>query len=224
MFDLGFKKNVMRLIVFFMLILMGLPAFAQGEFINNNTAIPAARNPNASSISKPSTPSIYTPNVYNTPPKTTSSSTIIGDKPVDFSKTNEFANPNDRYIEKLNKKETGENYVVFRKNQYLGDFKTKSKKATIMYRDFGEVDGDQIKVLVNDRVVVSQIFLDSNYKILELELAPGFNKIDFEALNQGMYGPNTAQFQVLDDKGQTISANQWNLATGFKATIILFKE
>lgn len=224
MFDLGFKKNVMRLIVFFMLILMGFPAFAQGEFINNNTAIPAARNPNAGSIPKPSTPSIYTPNVYNTPPKTTSSSTIIGDKPVDFSKTNEFANPNDRYIEKLNKKETGENYVVFRKNQYLGDFKTKSKKATIMYRDFGEVDGDQIKVLVNDRVVVSQIFLDSNYKILELELAPGFNKIDFEALNQGMYGPNTAQFQVIDDKGQTISANQWNLATGFKATIILFKE
>lgn len=224
MFDSWSKKNVMRLIVFFGLILLTFPAFAQGEFINNNTAIPAVRNPNASSISKPSTPSIYTPNVFNTPPKTSSSNTTIGDKPVDFSKSTDFANPNDRYVEKLNKKETGENYVVFRKNQYLGDFKTKSTRATIMYRDFGEVDGDQIKVLVNDRVVISQIFLDSNYKILELDLAPGFNKIDFEALNQGMYGPNTAQFQVLDDKGQTISANQWNLATGFKATIILFKE
>jgi len=215
----------MRLIVFLGLILMNFPALAQGEFINNNTAIPAARNPNTTlSNPKPSASSIYTPNVFNTPPKSSSSSTTIGDKPVDFSKTNEFANPNDRYVEKLNKKETGENYVVFRKNQYLGDFKTKTKRATIMYRDFGEVDGDQIKVLVNDRVVVSQIFLDSNYKILELELVPGFNKIDFEALNQGMYGPNTAQFKVLDDKGQTISANQWNLATGFKATIILFKE
>ena len=205
------------------MILLAFPAFAQGEFINNNTAIPAVRNPNTTTMS-PSTPSIYTPNVYNPAPKTSSSSSTIGEKPIDFSKTSEFANPNDRYIEKLNKKETGENYAVFRKNQYLGDFKTKSGSVKIMYRDFGEVDGDKIKVLVNDRTVVSEIYLDSEYKILLLDLQQGFNRIDFEALNQGFSGPNTAQFQVFDDKGQLISANQWNLATGFKATVILFKE
>jgi hypothetical protein len=33
-----------------------------------------------------------------------------------------------------------------------------------------------------------------------------FNKIDFEALNQGSSGPNTAEFKVYDDKGSLISA------------------
>ena len=49
-------------------------------------------------------------------------------------------------------------------------------------------------------------------------------RVDFEAINQGESGPNTAEFQVYDDKGQLISANQWNLATGFKASIILIKN
>jgi hypothetical protein len=57
-----------------------------------------------------------------------------------------------------------------------------------------------------------------------LGLIKGFNKVDFEAINQGESGPNTAEFQVYDDKGQLISANQWNLATGFKASIILIKD
>jgi hypothetical protein len=55
-------------------------------------------------------------------------------------------------------------------------------------------------------------------------LEKGFNKIDFEALNQGSSGPNTAQFQIFDDKGVLISSSQWNLGTGFKATIVLVKE
>ena len=214
----------MKLIVCLGLIFVASPAFAQGEFMNNNTAIPAVRNPNTTTMN-PSSPSIYAPNVYNPAPKTSSSNTIIGDKPVDMStSTNQFANPNDRYVEKLNKKETGENFAIFRRNQYLGDFKTKSTTARIMYRDFGEVDGDKIKVLVNDRVKVSEIYLGSDYQVLLLDLEKGFNRIDFEALNQGFSGPNTAEFAVYDDKGQLISSNQWNLATGFKATIILFKE
>ena len=55
-------------------------------------------------------------------------------------------------------------------------------------------------------------------------LKNGFNKIDIEAINQGSSGPNTAEFQVFDDKGASISANQWNLSTGFKATIVIVKE
>jgi hypothetical protein len=66
--------------------------------------------------------------------------------------------------------------------------------------------------------------LDSDYKGFDIVLEKGFNKIDFEALNQGTSGPNTAQFQVFDDKGALISSSQWNLGTGFKATIILVKE
>jgi hypothetical protein len=52
----------------------------------------------------------------------------------------------------------------------------------------------------------------------------GFNKIDFEALNQRSSGPNTAEFQIYDDNGGLISASQWNLGTGFKATIVVTKN
>jgi hypothetical protein len=45
------------------------------------------------------------------------------------------------------------------------------------------------------------------------------NVISFKALNQGTSGPNTAAFGVYDDQAQEISSNEWNLATGAKATL-----
>ncbi|MNE67433.1 hypothetical protein D3C80_1630430 [compost metagenome] len=113
---------------------------------------------------------------------------------------------------------------MYRRNQDLGDFKTKSLSAKVLYRDAEYVDGDAIRVHLNDRVIQTGVVLESNFKGFEIVLDKGFNKIDFEALNQGTSGPNTAEFQVYDDKGTLISASQWNLGTGFKATIILIKE
>ena len=55
-------------------------------------------------------------------------------------------------------------------------------------------------------------------------LEPGFNKIDFQALNQGESGPNTAELHVYDDNGVLVSAHEWNLLTGYKATVIVVKE
>ena len=137
---------------------------------------------------------------------------------------NDFINPGDIYRDKLNKKEDKESGAFYRKNQDLGDFKTSSVTAKVLYRDAAYVDGDAIRVYLNDKVIQYQVDLDSDYKGFEIVLEKGFNKIDFEALNQGSSGPNTAQFQVFDDKGTLISSSQWNLGTGFKATIILVKE
>ena len=58
----------------------------------------------------------------------------------------------------------------------------------------------------------------------EIKLEKGINKIDFEALNEGFAPPNTAEFQVYDDKGSIISASQWNLGIDYKATLLLMKE
>lgn len=109
-------------------------------------------------------------------------------------------------------------------DQYFGDFKSKAKFVNISFRDHGAVDGDLIQVRVNDDVVMASVFLTGGFKGLKLDLKPGFNKIDFVALNQGESGPNTAEFQVVDDLGNLVSANRWNLATGVKATIIVVKE
>ena len=64
-----------------------------------------------------------------------------------------------------------------------------------------------------------------DHKVIGLQyLVCGFNKIDFIALNQGSSGPNTAEVRVYNENGDLVSANQWNLATGVRATYILVKE
>lgn len=109
-------------------------------------------------------------------------------------------------------------------DQFLGDFKTGSEYANVICRDFGEQDGDLIKVLLNDTVVIARLMLTNGLKSFKIPLVPGINKIDFVALNQGSLGFNTAEFQLFDDKENAISRNNWYLATGKKATLILIRE
>ena len=109
-------------------------------------------------------------------------------------------------------------------DQFLGDFKTKSGYANVVCRDFGQEDGDLIRVLLNDKVVVAQLVLTNGYKSFNIPLVPGINKIDFYAINQGSVGFNTAEFQLYDDSEKLISRNNWYLATDKKATLIMIKE
>ena len=204
----------------FILIGFSLKSSAQSEFLNKSGSF-APIGP--SLTLPPTTPSTSVFKLHTTP-EVTSSKSILETNTLQFTNPNDFKNPGDIYKEKLNKKSGEDESKMFRKDQYLGDFRSKSAYVKISYRDFGEIDGDEIRVLVNDKEVVSRVFLEGSFKGLELGLEKGFNKIDFEALNQGYSGPNTAEFQVYDDKGQLVSANQWNLATGFKATIIIVKE
>jgi hypothetical protein len=112
----------------------------------------------------------------------------------------------------------------YKKNQYFGDFRTKSEKITIMCRDHEYVDGDRVRVLQNDKIIMTDIYLVAEFKKFFVELEPGFNKIEFVALNQGSSGPNTAEFKVLDQNGNVMVHNVWNLATGVKASIIVVQE
>lgn len=139
----------------------------------------------------------------------------------------EFSVPNFGIAEKINKSlqtEGTENLEEFKRNQYFGDFKTTSKFIKLVYRDHLAFDGDRVQIVMNDKVILSNVLLEPSYKSIQIELNIGFNKIEIIALNQGTSGPNTAEFQVYDDQDKTISSNQWELATGFKGTIILIKE
>jgi hypothetical protein len=124
----------------------------------------------------------------------------------------------------LYKREANVEGVFYRRNEYLGGFVTKSFTSTIRYRDAAFVDGDKIKVYLNDKVIEPEVLLDGSYKGFKINLVKGINKIDFEALNEGSASPNTAEFQVYDDKGVVIESSQWNVGTGYKAVIILYKE
>lgn len=189
--------------------------------MNNNKA-PIKSNSSSKTISKSILPSFES---YSN--KTTTSNRFDitrNSNTMNLSKSNDFANPGDLYAKKLNHKEGTDNAQVYRKNQYLGDFKSKALFLKILCRDHQYVDGDAVNVYVNDVKIRSNLFLDDHFQEIEITLKSGFNKIEFEAINQGTSGPNTAEFQVYDDKGVQVSSNQWNLATGFKASIIVVKE
>jgi len=157
-------------------------------------------------------------------------SKIISPQKKEFSMFGEeFANPGELYVNQVEKHQKSfiqneQKSYGSTTDQYFGDFKTKSKNVQLVYRDFGAVDGDRVKVMVNDELIVHDVTLTGEYRGFKLDLITGFNKIDFVALNQGEQGPNTAQFYVLDENGNYLTGNSWNLATGVKATIILVKE
>ncbi len=109
-------------------------------------------------------------------------------------------------------------------DMYLGDLKSNAKYIGVVCRDHEYVDGDRVKIYANDQVVEPNILLSGAFKGVNIDLQKGFNRIDFEALNQGSSGPNTAQINVYDEKGQLIYSNKWNLSTGSKATLIVVKD
>ena len=109
-------------------------------------------------------------------------------------------------------------------DQDLGSFRTNSESVNIICRDFQYPDGDRVTIFVNDIPVVVNIVLESRYQKFNIPLDKGINKIAFKALNQGSSGPNTAAFKVYNDAGMLLSSNEWNLATGAKATLVIAKE
>jgi hypothetical protein len=106
----------------------------------------------------------------------------------------------------------------------LGTVTTRSRTVKIETRDHSYVDGDRIKVYLNQQVISDNIGLKSNYFVLYVKLKDGYNRIDFQALNQGFSGPNTAEFSVYDENGNLLSDKEWNLTTGQTATLGIIKQ
>lgn len=109
-------------------------------------------------------------------------------------------------------------------NVSLGNVTTKSKQVKIEFRDFGLIDGDRIRIYLNEKVIRTNIVLDGNYFFVYIKLEPGFNRIDIEALSEGNVGPNTAAINVLDDNGRLLASNHWNLSLNEIATLTVIKN
>ena len=135
-----------------------------------------------------------------------------------------FLDPGDIYMKNIQKENKKNNPKSYSKGDYLGDVKTGSVFVNVICRDFEYVDGDRVRILVNDSIIIDNLMLDSTFSGFKLPLSTGFNKIDFTALNQGSSGPNTAELRVYDDKNIMISSNRWNLSTGATATFIVVKQ
>ena len=139
-----------------------------------------------------------------------------------------FINPGERYLRKLNSNSVSnkneDKSLMSRVDVFLGDIRDNGNFVQIALRDHEYPDGDLIRVFVNEIEVFPQILLHERYSILQVNLAPGFNKLDFLALNQGSSGPNTAEIKVFNDKGYLVGNDRWYMATGVKATYLVVKE
>ncbi|WP_264565109.1 hypothetical protein [Flavobacterium sp. N3904] len=223
----------MKQILFIFMMGFATCTYAQVEFNTKFKGIPPVNiKPKEKKVLPPKpidTSVIIPPNVYKNPNIQSPPNSVTEYRPkvkseISMLPSNEFINPGDEIRDKLNKKTDRQEGIAYRRNQSLGTYKTKSISAKVMYRDAQFVDGDLIRVYLNGKVIQEQVYLEVSFKGFEIVLEKGFNKIDFEALNQGDSGPNTAEFRVYDDKETLVSASEWNLGTGFKATIIIVKE
>ena len=218
----------MKLKGIFLFIMYPIFLFAQKETtgssiafpkINNNLEIkPKVVSPQYS-ILKPFKPELFkiAPKKYDTPKL---------EKPIVFNPEISDLKPGLPFEEKLNNANTegNMNFKLYRKNEFFGDFKSQSKSVGILCRDHGNIDGDRIRVILNGQTVIPIVTLSGGFQELNIDLLQGFNKIEIEAINEGIYSPNTAEFQVFDNSGILISANKWNLGTGFKASFVVVKE
>ncbi|WP_428229521.1 hypothetical protein [Flavobacterium sp.] len=194
--------------ILFLVIIMStaLQGYAQKELKDKYKPIPSKN-----SEIKETLPPTDTPPNPETPPL--KDGTVLKINPDDLYKNNILYKP-----------EANVEGIFYRRNEYLGSYVTNTATSTVRYRDAAFVDGDKIRVYLNDKVIKTEVSLDSEFQGFKIDLVKGINKIDFEALNEGSASPNTAEFQVFDDNGAVIKASQWNVGTGYKATIILYKE
>lgn len=150
----------------------------------------------------------------------------LGKEKEEFSMTQQdnFVNRTKEFADRTAVKPMGDSAKEFRGNQDFGELRTKSEFVDIMAADFGAEDGDRVRVLVNGTVVIPEFTLYNTYKPLRIKLQPGFNNIEFEAMNQGTSGPNTALFLLYDQDSKLLMKGEWGLCTGFKGRVMVVKE
>ncbi|MCK5400397.1 MAG: hypothetical protein KAJ28_02085 [Flavobacteriaceae bacterium] len=141
---------------------------------------------------------------------------------VDMSATSNLIKPTWDIKQKFS--EGQKNISKYSRDHYLGDIKTKSKFIRIKCRDHEYVDGDRIKLLLNKAIVHPNITLTGSYYIIDIELSEGFNTIEFEALNEGLSSPNTAELKIYNENDELLSSNRWLITTGYKARLIILKQ
>ncbi len=237
----------MKHILFFILLFTVLTASAQREFNSGfktipapkfdakpkKTPIPEVKDPQAENTDMPS---IKTPNVFDNTSITPKSKFQIGEEKSKFtmSTENDFANPGDRYVGKMEKDldkaltDAGlkeDRGPLVRKNLEFGNIYTNSAYFIIKCRDVGAIDGDLIKAVFNQNVIVEKMTLRGDYQGFKIIFNEGFNTFDVEALNRGSLGGNTGGFEFYDAEGHLVLSDAWNnLDTGFKAKFIIIKE
>ena len=211
---------------FLFFILFSFKGFSQFELPKKTITIAPVSNPKGAD-SPTSSKSISYPSIFDKKDKLGESVSLLKKKPEEeksiFEKE-QFASPAKEYTDKMNKQVTdGKIYDYYKKDYLLATYKCSTTIAKFALKDFGEPDGDVVRIWLNDEIVINAITLENGYREIQLNLRNGQNLLVIEALNEGMVSPNTAQFSIFNDKGEVIGNNLSGLLTNVKATIIINK-
>jgi hypothetical protein len=211
---------------FLFFILFSFKGFSQFELPKKTITIAPVSNPKGAD-SPTSSKSISYPSIFDKKDKLGENVSLLKKKPEEeksiFEKE-QFASPAKVYTDKMNKQVTdGKIYDYYKKDYLLATYKCSTTIAKFALKDFGEPDGDVVRIWLNDEIVINAITLENGYREIQLNLRNGQNLLVIEALNEGMVSPNTAQFSIFNDKGEVIGNNLSGLLTNVKATIIINK-
>lgn len=205
--------------------------FSQFEMPKKTLKIAPISNPSGQ-VSPTSSRAITYPSIFDKKDKLTESVSLLNKKPEpekSVMETEKFESPAQDYTDKLNKKmerdlqQEGLETVVENKDFFFGEFKVSTRKLFIACRDYGAIDGDNVSIWLNGEKVIPAIYLDTGYKKYTFELKEGLNTVFIEALNTGLYFPNTGQFTFFDGNEKLVTNQQWALNSGYKAIIKLIK-
>ncbi len=145
-------------------------------------------------------------------------------KEIDFKNKNEpprYLSDNERILQYI---EGGE-FVPHFPNFDFGNFETSSDVIFLSFSDDGFIlDGDAIRILINDKVLVNRIELSRHVELYKIKLEPGFNKIEVEAVDEGASKPMTMFLSVLDGNYKSLREKSYPLSIGSKSRIVIVKK
>ncbi|MBC5838197.1 hypothetical protein [Flavobacterium muglaense] len=233
----------MKQVVWIVMMCFAINGYSQSEFSSKFKAIPPVDTSVKIKKTPPPTvapPDIVAPNILKKPETKFQSTTFkIGDPdPISMIQTNDFINPGDEVRDKMNKSinkslvNSGlkeDTSYLNQKDLDFGTIRTKSKTLLIRVRDYGAIDGDLIKATsIHDYksiVLVNNLYLDSGFRDIHMDLKEGLNYLELEALNRGSLGGNTGAFYIYDSAGTLLLSDLWNnFDKGVKSKFTFIKE
>jgi hypothetical protein len=107
---------------------------------------------------------------------------------------------------------------------FLGEYIVYTSSVNLKYRDYGAVDGDNIRIILNGQVVKDYETLKGDFESFVLDLTEGANIIQIQALNTGIYFPNTGNFVFYDANFKLVANQNWGLTAGYKAIVRIVRK
>lgn len=121
-------------------------------------------------------------------------------------------------------KEEGLSQEIVNADVFLGEFVVYTEEIKTKCRDYGAIDGDHVRIWVNDIIMVPKINLISGFQEFSLPLVEGVNIIKIQALNTGQFFPNTGQFIFNDGNGKLVTNQNWGLREGYNAIVRIVRR